>query len=57
MPTSSRNRKRWDVNVVALAPSARTAACGNSSFFDQKCLQNSIYDEGLQSLSTAHPAF
>ena len=52
---SCRNRKQRDEIVVAVALSAYTAAWG--SWIDQENLQNKIYDESLQSLSKAPPAY
>ena len=54
---SRRSRKCLDGTVVVLALSVHIAAWGNCFYNDQESLQKTNFDESLQSLSNAHPAY
>ena len=54
---SCRNCKRWDGILVILASSVHIAARVNCIFYDQESLQNTVFNESLQSLSNAHSAY
>ena len=52
---SRRNRRRCDEIVIVLASFVRTAASRN--WVDRESLEKTFFDESLQSVSNAHPAY